>query len=73
MPEVPTWYKDGNGSLHSSADDVIHGEHPVGFDVMIPQDLVHLRKTGWILRLQNSQDSKATLTDLVSHLRAGVD
>lgn len=42
----PTWYEDGDGSLHGSADDVIHCKHPVGFNVMVPQDLVYLNKQG---------------------------
>ncbi len=43
--DLPTWYEDGDGSLHSSADDVIHCKHPVGFDVMVPQDFVYLKNT----------------------------
>lgn len=42
LPYPPTWYEDGDGSLHSSADDVIHCKHPVGLNVMVPQDFVHL-------------------------------
>ncbi len=63
--ELPTWYEDGDGSLHSSADDVIHSKHPVGFNVMVPQDFVYLKnantkKQGQIFR---SKDDSVT-TDL---------
>lgn len=40
----PTWYEDGDGGLNSSPDNVVHCKHPVRFDVMVPQDLVHLKK-----------------------------
>lgn len=42
LPELLTWYEDGDRSLHSSADDVVHSKHPVRFNVMVPQDLIHL-------------------------------
>lgn len=35
LSQLLTWYEDGDCSLHSSADDVIHSKHPVRFNVMI--------------------------------------
>lgn len=37
-----TWHQDCDSGLHSFADDVVQGEHPVRLDVVVSQHFVYL-------------------------------
>lgn len=38
-----TWDQNGDGRLHSLANDVVQCEHPVRFDVVVSQHFIHLK------------------------------